>query len=275
MDWTWLGSLVYGLVSGLSEFLPISSDIHRALLRTLTGMPADMGVMRLAAHIGALLALLTVCRGRIGKLLREKRIASVPARRRKRQPDIPSLMELRLLKMAMIPLLLSSIAYPVLSQRMEKMWAMGLIVIGNGILVLLPQYRTRANKDARSLSALDALLTGIGGALGVLPGLSYITALTSVGQMRGMDRQFCVNFSCLLLLPLLLCLCAGDGWLLLTGSGVAAPWYCCVTACVSAFAAASAAIQLLRFLAVRAGFEAFAYYSWGIGMLSCILYLIG
>lgn len=275
MAWSWLGSLVYGLVSGFSEFLPISSDLHRALLRTLTGMPVDTGLLRLSAHIGSLLALITVCRGMMGKLLREKRIAAIPPRRRKRQPDIQSLMELRLLKVAAVPMVLSCVLYPLLSTGMDRLWAMGLMAFINGVLVLLPQYRMRANKDARSLSALDALLTGLGGALGVLPGLSYVTALTSVGQMRGMDRQFCVHFSCLLLVPVLLCLCLGDGWLLLTGSGVSVSWYCCVTALVASYAAVSAAIALLRFLAVRAGFSSFAYYCWGAGMLGCMLYLIG
>lgn len=275
MAWTWLGSLIYGLVSGFSELIPISSDLHRVLLRTLTGMPEDTGFMRLAAHLGALLALLTAYRGKLGKLLREKRIAAIPPKRRKRQPDIQGLMELRLLKVAAVPMVLSCIAYPLLSQRMERLWALGLMAFLNGGLLLLPQYRMRANKDARSLSALDALLTGLGGALGVLPGLSYVTAMTSVGQLRGTDRQFCVNFAYLLLVPVLLCLCAGDCWLLLTGSGAAAPWYCCVTVFVCAYGAASAAIGLLRFLAVRVGFDAFAYYCWGAGLLSCILYLIG
>lgn len=275
MAWNWLESLAYGAISGFSEFLPISSDLHRTLFRTLTGMPTDTGLMRLAVHIGAMLALLTFCRGRMGKLLRERRIAAVPARRRKRQPDIASLMELRLLKIAAFPLALSCVLYPLLNRYLDQLWAMGLLAIGNGFLVLLPQYRMRANKDARSLSALDALLTGLAGALGVIPGLSYVTALTSVGQMRGMDRQFCVNFSCLLLIPVLLCLCLGDGWMMLNGSGIAAPWYCAVTALVCAYAAATAAIQLMRFLAVRAGFGAFGYYCWGVGMLGCMLYLIG
>lgn len=275
MAWSWLGSLVYGAVSGFSELLPISADAHRVLMRKLTGMPDDLGAMRLAVHIGTLLAILTVCRGRIGKLLRERRIAAIHPRRRKRQPDVQCLMELQLLKVALLPLVLSCIGTVWLYPRFHQLWLVGALVIGNGILLLIPEYRIRANKDARSTSGLDALVTGLMGMLGALPGISYVGALTTAGQLRGMDRQFSLNFTYLLLLPVMLGLVLGDGWMLVTGAGVAAQWYHCLTACAAAFCSALAGMQLMRFLAVRVGFGTFAYYCWGIGMLSCILYLIG
>ena len=34
---TWLESLLYGLLSGIAEFLPISADAHRHLFCLLTG----------------------------------------------------------------------------------------------------------------------------------------------------------------------------------------------------------------------------------------------
>lgn len=274
MAWTWLGSFLYGLLSGITELLPISSDVHQRVFRLLTGMPDGSGSMALAVHLGAFLALLTVYRGRIGKLLRERRIAKIPARKRKRQPDIPSLMELRLSKVALLPLLISAFLSAWMWQQSDQLWILGLLVICNGLLLMLPQYRVRANKDARSLSGLDALLVGLGGFVAALPGISYVTALTTVGQIRGMDRQFSLNFTYLLLLPVLLCLCIGDGSLLIMGNAATAAWYHCVTAGVASFTGALGAIQLMRFLAVKVGFHEFASYCWGIGLFSCILYLI-
>lgn len=274
MAWSWLESIIYGLISGFSEFLPISSDIHRVLFRKLTGLPTDQGAMRLAVHLGALLALLTVCRGRIGKLLREKRFASVPVKKRKRQPDVASLMELRLLKLALLPLLLSCILYPYLSQKISSLWLMSLITIANGIILLWPQYHVRSNKDARSLSRLDAVLIGMGGAISALPGLSCIGTLTSAAQLRGADRQFGLNFCYLLLIPVLFCLCVGDGWMILTANTIGVSWYCLLSAGISAFLAGSAGLQLMRFLAVNLGFSEFAYYCWGVGFLGILLYLV-
>lgn len=275
MAWSLLESIIYGFISGFLEFLPISSDIHRVLFRKLTGLPTEQGALRMAVHMGAFLALLAVCRGRIGKLLREKRFASVPPKRRKRQPDVASLMEFRLLKLAMLPLILSCLLYPLLSLQITSLWLMSLITIANGIVLLWPQYHLRANKDARSLSRMDALLIGLGGAFSVLPGMSYVGALTSSAQLRGADRQFGLNFCYLLMIPVLICLCIGDGWMIVTSSGGTTAWYCLLGAGISAFIAGSAGLQLMRFLAVKVGFSEFAYYCWGIGFLGILLYLVG
>lgn len=42
----------------------------------------------------------------------------------------------------------------------------------NGVLVLLPQFLPTANKDSRSMTRLDGILMGLGGALGAVPGFS-------------------------------------------------------------------------------------------------------
>ncbi len=277
MEWGWLQSLIYGLLSGITEFLPISAETHQLLFRELTGLEAPGAVIHLAVSLGALAALLVGCRKRLKKLRQERRIAAVPPKKRKRQPDAAALMDLRLLRVAVIPLLLSLAAEWYLSGKLEKLWLAAILAAANGVIVYLPLHMPQANKESRSLSALDSLLVGLGGALGAVPGISRIGALTAVGRARGMDRQYGLEFSLLLLLPVLLVLCVLDG------VALAAPGAQAVTAemlvnaaaaCVGAFLAASVGIQSMRFLSVKAGFTGFAYYSWGISMVLLILYLI-
>ena len=49
---------------------------------------------------------------------------------------------------------------------------------------------------------------------------------------------------------------------------------CCIFACASACGGGCGAIMLMRHLAVKTGFSGFAFYGWGLGLFSLILYLM-
>lgn len=271
---SWLESLVYGLLSGLAEFLPISAQAHRALFLKLTGT-ADTALIRLAVHLGALVALLIACAPIVSRLNRERRIAAIPLRRRKRQPDTRSLLDIRILKTAGIGLLVCFLAYPLVRDLHERLWVLAILLGINGILLYIPQYLPGANKDSLSLSALDALLIGFGAGTGVLPGISRIGASVSVGLIRGTDRRYILDTALLLSVPGLIVLSVIDCTALILGAGgitFLSVLYS-VLAGAAALGGASLAIFIMRFLAFKAGFSGFAYYSWGTALFAFILYL--
>lgn len=277
MEWNWLLSLVYGAVGGFFEFLPVPPGAQQSLLVKLSGT-ADPVWLRLPVCMGCLLAVFLVYYSRIAKIQREKRIAAIPARRRKRQPDAISLMESRLLRTAMIPLLISVVLTPWLRQYFRRIWVLAIILCVNGAVIILPQYLSGSNKDARSLSPLDAFLIGLSAVIGIVPGISRIATMITCAKIRGTDQQFALDFTYLLLIPALALMCIAElvvlvlggfaafsGWMILYG----------LLAFISSTAAAMAGITFMRFLAVKIGFSGFAYYSIGLGMFTFILYLIG
>lgn len=276
MEWNGLSGLVYGFFSGLFEFLPVSPQVHGQVLLKIMGLKDAGYGLSLAVHLGALAAVIVSYYASISKLIREQKIAGQPKRNRKRQPDFVSLMKLRLLKIAAVPTVLSSLAAPWLSQYFGRMWLVAILTVLSGVVVLLPHYMTRANKDARTLSPLDATLIGVGGILGAIPGFSRVGLFTSVASMRGADRQFALEFTYLLMIPALAALCVADlGMIIVAGASAEVPFIAGVLACATAFGAGFAGIRLMRFLAVKAGYEGLAYYSWGLAMFSFVLYLIG
>ena len=94
--------------------------------------------------------------------------------------------------------------------------------------------------------------------------------------MRGADRQFAIEFTYLLMLPALAALCAGDlGMMIFAKDSLTVPFFTGLLACIASFGAGFAGIRFMRFLAVKAGYESFAYYTWGAAMFSFVLYLIG
>ena len=275
MEWNGLTGLLYGLLGGFFEFLPVSPQVHQAAFCKLLGLNWPGHGMALAVHIGCLLAVILATYGKIAKLYREQKIGKIPSRRRKRQPDIQSLIELRLLKVGAAPLVLSCLLAPWLSQYFSGLWVLAIMAVLSGVCILVPQYMSKANKDARSLSPLDAGLMGLGGMLGAIPGFSRVGMVSAVGSMRGADGRFCMDFTFLLSVPALLAWCIGDVAMLVIAGGALPTFFSGMLACLASFGAAYGAIRFMQFLAVKNSFEGFAYYHWGLGIFTFIIYLIG
>ncbi len=277
MELNWFESLIYGLVCGFTEFLPVSSEAHGILLSRLVGVMDAGFAMRLAVHIGALISLMVAYGAQISRLNRERRIAAIPKRRRKRQPDATSILELRLLKTAAIPLLLGFSAYPWVGHQGLRLWILGLSLIANGIVLYIPQFLPGANKDARSMSRLDAFLIGFWGAVAVIPGISRVGAAVSAAHVRGVERQYGLQTVMLLCVPALIVFILIDiVCLFVTGFAGFSFFtvFTMITACAAAACSAYFGILLMRFLSVRIGYAGFAFYSWGAALFAFIIYLM-
>ncbi len=275
MEWSWLESLLYGFISGFFEFLPVSSDSHKGLYVFFSGAGAEESVFRLISHISVLLALLILCRPHIVRLYRERKIASIPAGRRKRQPDSRSLLDMRVLRTAWIPLLLCFLFYLPVKKMAGNMGALAFLFAANGMILYLPQLFPRGNKDSRSASAIDSLVLGLGAGLGVIPGISRMGAALSFGKIRGLDRQYALDISLLLSLPSILILVGFDVYsIVILGAAVSIGQIIAyILTAAAAFLGAYSSITLMRFLAVKVGFSGFSYYCWGAALFTFILYL--
>ncbi|MBQ2893722.1 MAG: undecaprenyl-diphosphate phosphatase [Oscillospiraceae bacterium] len=275
MELSWFESFIYGIVSGLSEFLPISAEAHRALYLRLIGA-GDYSLLRFMSHLGALLGLLTACWPMISKLSRERKIASVNKKRRKRAPDTRSLTDIRFLRICVISLVVVFIIHPIVHDLHERLWILAGFLILNGIFLYLPQFLPGANKDSRWLSAIDAMIIGLCGGLGVVPGLSRVGLTVSTGLIRGADKRYALDTALLVSIPALAVLLIIDFFGIFTAAtGLTfLALLSCITAGITSFLSACFGIYIMRFLAVRAGFPGFAYYSWGLSLFSFILYLM-
>ncbi len=275
MEWNWLQSLVFGLLSGFCEFLPVSAGAHQHLFAWLTGAGGELLGFRLICRIFVLLALIFSCMPQLRRLFRESRIAAAPRKRRKRQPERSTMMLLRSLRIAAVPMLLSFVLYFAAEQLFCQPWVLALLLALNGLLLFLPLFFRSGNKEAMSMSSLDSLLIGFGGALSVIPGISRVGMLTSVGRLRGLDGQYAADLALLLCIPAFAVLTGLDVYGLTAGQTALSvhlllPY---IISGIAAFAGALLSILLVRFLAVKVGFAGFAYYCWGAALLILVLYL--
>ena len=126
------------------------------------------------------------------------------------------------------------------------------------------------------MTGLDGLIMGLCGAFSVLPGMSVVGTTVTAATARGADRENALGWALQLALGIMTAIVAYDAWFVLRmGAGPLAPMELvfCGLGAAAAFGGATAAILGVRFMAVKAGFGAFAYYSWGAALFAFIMYL--
>jgi undecaprenyl-diphosphatase len=267
---------IYALFSGITEFLGVSAPPHQLLYESMTGFDQSDALLTLMIRIAVLAAVVFCCRTRIRRLMRERRLAGLSRRRRNRQPDQIALLDMQLLKTAMIPLLISVLFYKRAGEWINRVSLMTVTLLLNGALLFLPRLLSQGNKDGRSVSRLDGVLMGLGGALAAIPGFSRVGGIISAGTARGVDKGYALETALLLSLPVLLGLLVFDVYAVIAAkiaiSAVGLLVYFLMGSV--AFGGAWVGITFMRYLSVKAGITGFSYYSWGVGLFSFILYLM-
>lgn len=273
MDWLW--TILYGFVAGLAEFLPLSSPAHQSISAAVFGLASAAPLRQFLIRAACLAALLSACGREIDKLRRDGRMARLPARRRKRPVDSRSVATNRLLNIAVFPLVIGLVLYRRVNMWVDSLAVLTIFLVINGILLFVPQYIPSGNKDGRNLSLLDGLLMGLAGAFSVFPGISRMSAIHFAASARGADKNYSLQFALYLSIPALVVMLLFDAVAIF--GGIEAISFLVIIQYLLAMAAAyfgsTFAISIMRSMVVRAGYEIFSYYCWGMALISMILYL--
>lgn len=276
MDISWLEILLYGIVSGLTEFLPVSAQAHQTILLNIFGLEISHPLMDLFVHGGMLLAVFVSSGSMIRRVYLEYKVSKLHRRRRKRAPNSQAVLDMRFVKMAVIPLLLSFLFYQKTGQWSSKLPILIGTLVANGIILYFPMHLSRANKDSRNMSSLDGVLFGIGSALSVIPGISRIGAGTSIAVARGAEPQHTFRWSILLSIPALAGILFFDVLHLFSvgfnGTNGAFVMKCAIAG-ICAFCGGYLSISLIKSFLKRNDFTSFSYYCWGAALFAFILYL--
>lgn len=274
---SWLECILYGFVSGITEFLPVSSRAHQALMRYIFGINIRNSLQDLLVHIGVILAIFVGCREAFIRLHREQKAISGTRRRNIRSLDSKSFYDLRLLKTASIPLLVGLLLYVTTAKLENNLLMLLAFWLLNAVVLLLAEHTSHGNRDSRTMSALDGIVMGIAGAVSVLPGVSRTGMISAYTTARGVDSESTVNWAVLLGIPaMLFAICFDLFGMVSNGVGTVSfsTIICYLASGLMAFAGGYMGISLFKLLLNHSGFSKFAYYSIGAALFSFILYLI-
>jgi len=185
-------ALIVGLLQGVLEWLPISSQGSLVLLMVaILGLePADALGLTVYIHIGTGLAALTYFRRDISQILR---LGSEPSRRL-----LPFL--------AVATVVTGIVGLPLfMFARMASIYGEALLGLTGGALIstgIVERWaRRRGNRTAETLSRGEGLLLGLVQGFSAVPGVSRSGVTTSTLLLRGFSGEEAFRISFLLSVP--------------------------------------------------------------------------
>ena len=275
---TFLSSFLLGLVQGIAEFLPISSSGHLAIAQNLLGM-SDAGTVPeffdVLLHLGTLVAVFVAYWADIKDMVLEFfRGAGDLIHHSTPNPVPPARRLILLIILGTLPLFVVLPVKDAVQGLSNSMAFIGAALIVTGVLLFVSDRVKKGRKNERTATWLDVLIVGIGQAIATMPGISRSGMTITTGCFVGFERKFAVRFSFLLSIPAVL----GANILSLADAAKAGinwaevPVY--LVGVVTAAVVGYLCIRLLRFIADRGKFGAFAYYCWAAGVLTLVLNVI-
>jgi len=270
-------SVFYGAVSGLAEIFPVSSQANQMVMRQLFGIPQKEPIRDLLVHIAILAAIFLACRGMFIKIRREQILAYRLRRNPSQVRALKGVYDMRLVRTAAPIMLVGMFANLFFKDFYDKRPLFALILLLNGTLNLIPVYLHQGNKDARIMTRGDSMLIGFAAACSAIPGISRNGAIMFMTLMRKADKQNGVTWALLLSVPAMAVLMLLDFIAMFTvGVGIVTigTLGSYLLSMLSAFVSAYLAVNALKILVMRSDFSGFAYYDFGLALLTFVLYLI-
>lgn len=277
MELNWLQSILFGLVSGAADIIPVSGQAHRLLLLKFFGVNQMPNLLALVLHLSVAAALYLSSQGQFVRMNRARALARIPKKKRKRPLDTRSMMDWSLIKTMLVPTVIG-----LLLNTQVRGWSVNMFLIAgmlfvNGLILYIPQFLPTSNRDSRTLTRLEGVLMGLGAGASVLPGISTVGIMVSIASVCGIERLYGLNMTFIVKLFFLIGLMVYDVLAIITdglgGLTVMLLIQYIFTAALS-FGAAMLGIRTLRRLAPEHGFHTFGVYCWGLALFTFILNLV-
>lgn len=185
----WYEALIFGLVQGLTEFLPVSSDGHLEIVKFLFGGIEESFLFSVAVHGATVLSIIVVFWKDIMNLLRGVI---------KFRMNEETVFALKII-VSMIPVAIVGFT---MRDKVESLFVADMDITGSFLLVtalflIMGHFVPKRDKP---ITYGGAFLMGIAQALAVLPGLSRSGSTISTGLALGNSKNELARFSFLMVI---------------------------------------------------------------------------
>ena len=195
----YLYSLIFGVVQGLTEFLPVSSSGHLVILHDMLklNLISDLA-FDVSLHLGTLLALIIYFRIEILRYIAAVVEIFIP----KRAVNRADLSDIMLIIYASIPAAVVGVVFgEAIENFFRQSWIVAITLIAGSILMFLVEKYGQAIHDFTGMSILKALYIGTAQVLALIPGVSRSGITIVAGMSAKLKREEAAKFSFLLSMP--------------------------------------------------------------------------
>ncbi|NKI35392.1 undecaprenyl-diphosphate phosphatase [Wenzhouxiangella sp. XN79A] len=259
---TFFQLIVLALIQGVSEFLPVSSSAHLALVAPLTGW-ADQGLaFDAAVHAGTLVAVMLHLRPELTGLLRD----GLPGR-----DPVQRVLLIGLVIATLPALLVGAFAADWIEAWLRSPLLIAVTTIVFGLLLGAADRWGRGARPVESVGWRSALLIGLAQTLALIPGTSRSGVTITAGLALGLAREAAARYSFLLSIPII---AAAGSWGFVRGLRDGGSFELAQFALAAAVSGLFAWLTIAAFLAWlrRAGMLPFVVYRLILGIALLVLF---
>ncbi len=257
----WVQALVLGVVQGLTEFLPVSSNAHVEIVSRLFHWGDPGAAFTAVTQIGTETAVI-IYFWRDIKAIIQAWIKSLYSK------DARALPEARLgwfVLLGSVPIGVLGILFKdQIETTARNLWVVAIALILMGIVLGLADRYAKHVKTLDDLTPRNAISYGIGQAMALIPGVSRSGATISFGLFMGFKREVAARYSFLLAIPAVM----ASGLLQLASviSGDSVQWPVTLVATVVAFVVGYWVIATLMRYLNTGSFMPFVVYRIALGL---------
>ena len=195
---SWVQVVVLSIVQGLTEFLPISSSSHLAIVSRVF-FAGDAGASFTAvSQLGTEAAVIIYFARDIGRILKAWFNGLLIKAHRDN-------VDYRLgwyVIIGTLPIVVLGVAFKDLIRgEVRNLWIIATAMLVFSAVIAAAEYVGRQNRHVERLRWSDGLLVGIAQCLALVPGVSRSGSTISAGLFLGLDRELSARFGFLLGIP--------------------------------------------------------------------------
>jgi undecaprenyl-diphosphatase len=259
---SWLHAIVYGLVQGLTEFLPISSSAHLRIVAAFAGWDDPGAAFTAVTQLGTESAVLLYFRRDIWNILRTWTLSLF-------RPELRGELDARMgwyVILGTLPIgVLGLLFKDPIETTFRSLWLVAATLVVFGLVLGWADATARNAKPLTRLTMRDGLIYGGAQALALIPGVSRSGGTISAGLLLGYRREAAARYSFLLAIPAVLV--SGVFELRKIGGGEGVDWGPTLLATIIAFGVGLGVIVFfLRYISTHS-FRPFVIYRIALGLL--------
>src|ERR1700722_9205988 len=189
--------VVLAVVQGLTEFLPVSSSGHLAIVSRIF-FAGDAGASFTAVtQLGTEIALLVFFARDIARIVKAWFNGLLVTARRNADYRMGWYVIIGTIPICILGLLFKD----EIRTGVRNLWVIATALVVFSAVIALAEWRGRQARHADQLNWRDAIVVGVAQTLALVPGVSRSGATISAGLFLGLDRELAARFGFLLAIP--------------------------------------------------------------------------
>lgn len=269
---TLLNAFLMGLLQGLTEFIPVSSSGHLAILDLLFDQESPL-FLDVFVHLATLLATLIVFRQQCFKLLKASQQLPHYVMHTVKQKHflLPQTEDLRFLILVIISFLVTAVIALFIKDNIKFIGhqpiLLAILFLLNGCILLSNRLAKKNYKTIHQLNEKHALLVGLIQTLAVLPGISRSGSCIAILLHLNAKRKLVGDYAFILSIPTIF----AAFLLTLRGDLSSIQWTHASVAFITAFISGFFALKLLLRWVQQGKLWIFSFYSFLLGIVLLVL----